>query len=195
MPQCPLQMSLKAKPRQTFSKGLPLRVHGIKVSLRYPFGFLCVYQIKFSLIDSGSQAGDSLEQQFGSVTCQCSEDQFCYDGKCGVCNPKAQPGEAHTCKAEDECVSDDAEHMVCRPRSIADYPRDDSTQNEGSHTSNTEQHEETAGTSIYCSPFLCFLLLFCTITKTLIMQSHNDCGVRALIIGTGVFLAYPLLQA
>ena len=37
MSTCPLQMSLKAKPRQTFSKGLPLRVPGIKVSLRYHY--------------------------------------------------------------------------------------------------------------------------------------------------------------
>ena len=190
MPQCPLQMSLKAKPRQTFSKGLPLRVHGIKVSLRYHFRFSCVYRIKFSLIDSESQAG----QQFGSDTCQCSEDQFCYNGMCGECNPDAPPGEAHTCKAEDACVSGDAEHMVCRPRSTGDYSRDDSTQSDGSHTGNTDQHDEIAGTSILF-PFLCFLLLFCTITKTLIMHSHNDCGVRALIIGTGVFLAFPLLQA
>ncbi len=42
MSQCPLQMSLKAKPRQTFSKGLPLTVHGIKASLRYHFRFSCV---------------------------------------------------------------------------------------------------------------------------------------------------------
>ena len=35
-------MSLWAKPRQTFSKGFPLTVHGIKTSLRYHFRFSCV---------------------------------------------------------------------------------------------------------------------------------------------------------
>ena len=43
-------MGLLPKLRQTFSKGLPLTVHGIKASLMYHFRFSCV-----SLIDYGRQ--------------------------------------------------------------------------------------------------------------------------------------------
>ncbi len=47
MSQRPLQMSLKAKHRQTFSKGFPLTVHGIKSSLKYHFRFSCVMDIHY----------------------------------------------------------------------------------------------------------------------------------------------------
>ena len=39
-------MSLKVNPRQAFSKGLPLTVHGIKVSLRFDSRFTCVRNSK-----------------------------------------------------------------------------------------------------------------------------------------------------
>ncbi len=42
MSQCSPQISLKAKPSQTFSKGLSLTVRGIKASLRYHFRFSCI---------------------------------------------------------------------------------------------------------------------------------------------------------